>query len=367
MIADMPRNRPPHLTLEPSRHGKPRWYVRVGKGPRIRIRETYGTPEFTEAYQAAVTGKALSSSSRATKGSLTWLVAQYRDSGAWGTLSSATRRQRENIFKHVLEASGAEQAGRVTGRHINKGLERRARTPSQARNFLDAMRGLFEWAKAAEHVRTDPTAGIKAPARPKTQGFPVWTEGDVAAYEARWPIGTKERVWLDVLLYTGLRRGDAVRLGRQHVRDGVATLRTEKSQDQVTVTIPILPVLAATLEAGPTGELAFICGSSGKPLTKESFGNEFSAAARAAGVRKSAHGVRKIGATRAAENGATVAELEAIFGWQGGGMASLYTRAADRARLARAAMGKLMRTPAEQSIPAPDEKVRAAARKHKTK
>jgi hypothetical protein len=66
--------------------------------------------------------------------------------------------------------------------------------------------------------------------------------------------------------------------------------------------------------------------------------------------------VRKIGATRAANNGATVAELEAIFGWQGGGMASLYTRAADRARLAKGAMTKLERTPNEQSIPAPPRK-----------
>jgi hypothetical protein len=80
---------------------------------------------------------------------------------------------------------------------------------------------------------------------------------------------------------------------------------------------------------------------------------------RAAGVRKSAHGVRKIGATRAAENGATVAELEAIFGWEGGRMASLYTRAADRVRLARGAMSKLAGTPGEQAIPSPDEKVRA--------
>jgi hypothetical protein len=40
-------------------------------------------------------------------------------------------------------------------------------------------------------------------------------------------------------------------------------------------------------------------------------------------VNKSAHGVRKFGATRAANNGATVAELEAIFGWIGGRMASL--------------------------------------------
>jgi integrase len=130
-----------------------------------------------------------------------------------------------------------------------------------------------------------------------------------------------------------------VLLGRQHVRDGVATLRTEKTG--VTVTIPILPALAATLAAGPCGQLAFICGEGGKPLTKESFGNAFREACRAAGIPKSAHGVRKIGTTRAAENGATVAELEAIFGWQGGGMASLYTHAVDRARLAKGAMAKL--------------------------
>jgi hypothetical protein len=93
------------------------------------------------------------------------------------------------------------------------------------------------------------------------------------------------------------------------------------------------------------------------------FGNAFREACRAAGVAKSAHGVRKIGATRAAENGATVAELEAIFGWQGGGMASLYTRAADRARLAKGAIAKLARTEDAHSIPAPMEKVRDSAPK----
>jgi len=102
--------------------------------------------------------------------------------------------------------------------------------------------------------------------------------------------------------------------------------------------------------------LTFICGENGRPLTKESFGNLFREACDAAGVAKSAHGARKIGATRAANNGATVAELEAIFGWQGGGMASLDTRAADRARLAKGAMAKLERTPSEQSIPALSKK-----------
>ena len=87
---------------------------------------------------------------------------------------------------------------------------------------------LFRWAVDAGHVKTDPTSGVKNPGRRKTAGFPVWTEDDVQRYERHWPIGTKECVWLGVLLYTGLRRGDAVRFGRQHVRDGVTTIRTER-------------------------------------------------------------------------------------------------------------------------------------------
>ena len=141
-------------------------------------------------------------------------------------------------------------------------------------------------------------------------------------------------MWLDVLLYTGLRRGDAVRFGRQHVRDGVGSLKTEKSGFTVTVTLPILPVLAETLRGRSLRRSDFIAGARGEPLTKETFGNLFRAACKAAGVPGSAHGVRKIAATRAANAGATVAQLEAIFGWSGGTMASLYTRSADRKRLA---------------------------------
>jgi integrase len=359
----MPRPRPPYLHHQRTRHGRSVWYVRVGHGRRIRLRAEYGTPEFEAEYRAVLSGQSVSRKRDAAVGSLAWLFDRYRETTAWTALSLATRRQRENIMHGVLAQAGHEAAIAIKRAHIVAGRDRRAETPAQARNFLDAMRGLFRWAHEAGHIKIDPTIGIKNPARPKGGGFPVWTEDDVARYEARWPVGTKERVWLDVLLYTGLRRGDAVQLGRQHVRDGVATIRTEKSQGQVSVSIPILPALAATLAAGPCGELAFICGEGGKPLTKESFGNAFREACRAAGFAKSAHGVRKIGATRAAENGATVAELEAIFGWQGGGMASLYTRAADRVRLAKGAITKLTRTEVGHSIPSPHDKVRASERK----
>jgi integrase len=189
-------------------------------------------------------------------------------------------------------------------------------------------------------VESDPTIRVGNPPRPKNDGFPAWSEEDIATYEARWPIGTRQRVWLDVLVYTGLRRGDAVRLGRPHVRNGVATLKTEKTDAEVT--LPILGVLDATLKAGPCGELTFIAGENGRPLAKESFGNLFRKACRAAGLQqRSAHGLRKAAATRAANAGAIVPELEAIFGWSGGAMAALYTRAADRRRLAQGAMHKL--------------------------
>jgi integrase len=78
------------------------------------------------------------------------------------------------------------------------------------------------------------------------------------------------------------------------------------------------------------------------PYVKESLGNMFKDACVAAGVKdKSAHGLRKAAATRAAENGATAHELMAIFGWIDIKEAEIYTRAADRKRLAAQAMSKL--------------------------
>jgi len=363
VIKDMPRPRPPHLHREVTRHGKVVWYVRVDKGPRIRLRAEFGTPEFDAEYETAISGSTVRPRKNApTTGTLAWLVARYRETSDWSILSVATRRQRENIFQHVLETAGDKPFARIDAVAINAGIERRAKTPAPAHHFLETMRGLFKWAKKAGMVKIDPTADVDAPRRKEGPGFPAWSESDVEKYERRWPVGTRERVWLDVLLYTGLRRGDAVRIGRQHVRNGIAQLATEKTG--IVATLPILPVLAATLAAGPCGDLSFIVGESGQPLTKESFGNMFRDACRAAGVLGSAHGVRKIAATRAANAGATVAQLEAIFGWSGGRMASHYTRSADRQKLAVEAMHKL-ENESRKSIPAPQGKVRALEPKTK--
>jgi integrase len=353
----MPRSRPPYLLREVTRHGKVKWYVRIGKGPRIQV-PAYGTVEFDAAYETAHTGKPPQRSKEAA-GTLSWLIARYRETSAWTDLSLATRRQRENIFRQVIETAGTEPLSKITPASLEKGRDRRAKTaPFQARHFLDTMRGLFRWAAKAKLAK-DPTIGIEDPVQPKSDGFIPWTEDDVAAYQQRWPLGTRQRVWLDVLLYTGLRRGDAVQLGRQHVRDRVATLKTEKTGTPVD--LPILAVLQTTLDAGPCGDLHFISNAHGHPFTKESFGNAFRDACRAAGVPGSAHGLRKIAATRCAENGATLPQMNAIFGWTGSRMALHYIEAASRKRLAAEAMEKLNKE--RTNCPAPIGKVRGAERK----
>jgi integrase len=358
----MPRPRPPHLRHETTRHKKRVWYVRVGDGPRIGLKGDYGTEEFWLQYHAAVNGERPVQRSKASAGSLEWLIDRYRETPAWLSLSLATRKQRENILRQVIESAGRSSYRGITREHIAAGRDRRGKTPFQARHFLDTMRGLFAWAKDAGLVTTDPAADVRYPKLSSGAGFPVWTEEEVAAYEARWPLGTRQRIWIAVLLYTGLRRGDAVRIGRQHVRDGIATIRTEKTGTEVH--LPILPELEEAIAHGPTADLAFVCGTNGKPMTKESFGNAFRDACRAAGVNKSAHGLRKIGATRAAMNGANGPTLNAIFGWSGSKMASLYTASADRKRLASEHMTKLRNETATNSA-APSGKVRRVSSKTK--
>ena len=93
------------------------------------------------------------------------------------------------------------------------------------------MRGLFAWAKEVGFVKFDPAAAVKYPLLKSGEGFPIWDADDVAAYEKQWPLGTRQRVWLAVLLYTGLRRGDAVRLGRPHVRNGIAPTQDGKDRN----------------------------------------------------------------------------------------------------------------------------------------
>ncbi|WP_375632595.1 tyrosine-type recombinase/integrase [Bartonella sp. AA74HLJMH] len=344
----MPKPRPPHLVKQITQHGKIVWYVRIGHGPRIRIRGTYGTQEFVDNYKSALAelqGLILpkSKTGKLVEGSFAWLLKQYFNSSNWHSYTKATKKQKELILMKVCDSIGNIPYKAIEKKHIIAGVERRKETPAMARNFLKALNGLFNWAIDQGLLENNPALGVKRPALHNKDGFAVWTEEDVEKYYQRWSHGTHERVWIDVLLYTGLHRGDAVRIGWKDVKNNIIHLKTEKSKFQTDVFLPILPELAKTLETGPIGEETFICSKVNQKFTKESFGNAFRDACNAAGIKKSAHGLRKLVATRAANSGTTVSQLKAIFGWTNDAMVSLYTKSADRKKLALEAIKKLQK------------------------
>jgi integrase len=174
-----------------------------------------------------------------------------------------------------------------------------------------------------------------------SEGFHTWSVEEVEQFEERHPIGTKARLALGLLLYTGQRRSDVIRLGKQHARGGKLTFTQHKGRNRKPhrLTLPILPVLQRIIDATPCGDLTYLVNDWGRPFTDGSFGNKFRDWCDQAGLHCcSAHGLRKAGATIAANNGATARQLMAIFGWDTIKQAEHYTRKADQQKLAEAAM-----------------------------
>ena len=177
MIPGMPRPRPPHLHREANRHGNVVWYVRVSKGSRTRIKAEFGTPEFEEAYQAAIQGDWPRGAAKATRGSLEWLFDLYRQTTAWTDLAPSTRYKREKIMMRVLETAGHQMVSAINEAHVIAGRERRAATPASAQAFIDTLHGLFKWAVSVKLAASDPTLNVKVKTKSKRKsGYPPWTD-----------------------------------------------------------------------------------------------------------------------------------------------------------------------------------------------
>ncbi|MBR0967913.1 hypothetical protein JQ554_27120 [Bradyrhizobium diazoefficiens] len=87
--------------------------------------------------------------------------------------------------------------------------------------------------------------------------------------------------------------------------------------------------------------MTFLETAHGKPHTVKGLGNWFADRCKEAGVPGRAHGLRKAGATLAAQNGATPHQLMAIFGWKTLSQAELYTKAVQQQLMAGGAMNLL--------------------------
>jgi integrase len=171
--------------------------------------------------------------------------------------------------------------------------------------------------------------------------FHTWEVDEVRQFEERHPVGTKARLALALLLFTGQRRSDVIRFGKQHTKGRKLAFTQFKGRNRKPkkLTLPILPVLKQVIDASPYGDVTFLVNDWNRAFTDAGFGNKFRDWCDQADLRHcSAHGLRKAGATIAANNGASSRQLMAIFGWDTIKQAEHYTRGADQQRLADDAM-----------------------------
>jgi integrase len=369
-----------HVVIDKTRHGREAVYFRKGHGPRVRIHEPIGSPEFDQRYYellrlSAAGGLKPARQSTARVGTLRWLCELYLASPAFKELAPTTQRVRRTRIDDMCAEPIAPGADEVYGdfplagftvpsrtsfgpRHVAFLRDRKRETPEAANERVKVLRAVFNWAldpeNAIEGVTSNPARDVKS-LRPKREGgFPPWTAEDIEKFEDRHPRGTKARLVLDLFIYTGVRISDAISLGRQYVdadnRLTFTTFKSRSNKSPVTVSLPVEGELAKAIAAGPVGDMIYLVTHLGRPYTVKGLANFLKRQCRMAGLpeRRSAHGLRKAAAERAAEHGATAFELMAMFGWLDHKTAAHYVRMANRKKLAANAPTLLARPDREQ-------------------
>jgi integrase len=285
------------------REGRVHRYFRRPGYRRVRLPGLPGSSEFMAAYQAALEGPAfpIGASTRSKPGSVSAAIVEYYDSQQFfGSKAKGTQAKRRAILERFRATHGDKPLAMLPPKFIEALLDKMR--PHAARNWLKTIRSFCKFAVKRGLMRDDPTRDIEL-ARVKSDGIHTWTEDEIAAFEAHHAVGTKPRLALALGLYTAQRRGDAIRMGRQHIKDGVLTVRQEKTGAELA--IPVHPELKTILDATPSEHLTLLTTKTGKPYGDNDFSEQFRKWCNAAGVPKvcSFHGLRKAACRRLAEVG----------------------------------------------------------------
>lgn len=362
-----------YLVVDRDRHGNARYYLRKPGQKKIRIRAPFEdgsgiTQEFMEAYWQAFEKKVPSASKTLRAETFNWLVDQFYRSPAFRELDPETQRVRRRILDRFCDTAGELPFRKYRRADLERSRDKRRETPGAADNLVKALRRLFGWAVEHDHLATNPATGVKLIS--KSDGWHTWSNAEIDTFKAHFPLGTRPRLALEVLLTVGARRGDAVRLGRQHESDGWLKFTAQKNhrRSPKVIDVPIRPDLRAALNSTATGDLTYVVSERGRPYTVESFGNVFREWCNEAGLPHcSAHGLRKAAAVLLAENGATAPELCAIFGWSKLDTAEIYVRMASKKRMAGNAYARLDDYRARESVPLSGQEKTAGTKRSKSR
>ena len=332
------------------RHGKARFYFRRAGFENVPLPGLPWSPEFMAAYEGAIAGQPTQiGSGRVKPGTIRALAVSYYGSLAFRSMKSSTQSVYRNIIEKFCretdragQAHGEKNAAALRREHVVKLMAARAEQPDSANGLRKILRAMMKHAVEAGLRHDDPTRDVRA-MRVKSDGFHSWTEDEISRFEERHAIGSRARLAFALLLHTGQRRSDVIRMGRQHVRDDVLQVRQVKTGTELM--IPLHPALTNIITATPTDNLTFLTTQFGKPFAAAGFGNWFREQCDLAGL---AHGLRKAAARRLAEAGCTEHEIGAITGHASLREIVRYTKAADQQRLARAAIATVSAKPEQK-------------------
>jgi integrase len=345
---------PKHCSWNTDGHGKRR--VRFRKGSF----STYlaGTPwseDFMRRYAAALDGVREQASNigggRTKPGSFNAICVSYYRSPEFRGLKEGTQAVRRNIIEKFRAVHGDKPLKGLGRVHIQQIIGDKAATPEAANNLLKVLRVILGYAVSLDMIASNPAASVKK-YRIRGDGFHRWSEEEIAQFRERHALGSRARLALELLVHTGQRRGDVVRMGWQHVSNDEITVRQEKTNKPVVVTMH--PELLEALALVPRTNLTFLMTEKGAPFTAAGFGNWFREQCNAAGLPQcSAHGLRKSHAVRRADSGASAEQIMATTGHQSLSEVARYTRGADQRRLARQALELQLRAEREQKLSNP--------------
>ncbi len=318
---------------------KGRIYWRFEAGDfRCNLPGPYRSPEFLAAYEAALAG-AKAPMTTTEPGTVAWLIEQYLGSLRFTDLSVSRKRTIRGELDWLREAAGKYHFARLKVQHI-EALMGKKTGPTAANTVKKNMSMLFNFAaKKLSYTGLNPAKHADR-RKENPDGYHTWTDAEVNRFLDRHGPGSKARLVLLLGLNTGMSRADLCRAGWQNVKAGRIAYRRTKTG--VGADLPILPELAEELSRLPPDRLLFITqDNADKPYIVGSLGNWFKDRCKEADVPGSLHGLRKAGATRLANHGATPDEIKAFLAHATNAQGATYTKTADRAKQADSGFAKL--------------------------
>ncbi|MCT4333774.1 tyrosine-type recombinase/integrase [Paracoccus sp. YLB-12] len=323
-------------------------------GKRIRLRKTikgrkidtylpgpWGSQAMVEAYKAAITGQPDLPKATGPRGTFDYTITHYLSSRRFLDLAEQTRYAKRLRLDWIRQKIGAGRLVDLEPRHVEHLMDLKG--GKEAANRLHKELGqLYGHAKRyLDFNATPPTERVER-RKIRSNGFHTWSDQEVQKYREFHPSGTLPRLALELIIGTGAARQDACRMGRQNIKGTDIWYMRGKTGQDVTLPLSKLPELQTELRQVPTSQALFFTHSGGKPYTVESFGNWFADQAKEAGLPHCrAHGLRKFGATRLAERGATEFQIMAFLAHKDPREARRYVQAASRVKLASDALSHL--------------------------